>query len=563
MPTAEQQQVREGLIDRLRLDLLGPSTSDEVLVQDRETREGDTPLSRYLVGILYPSNSLVAPEEDDPRNPAGDGDEEDEAPEAPVQMTGIPKPSSIGLSFAVASDVRQLWLEFRCGLYAPVEAMPPSPEGNDTERRRDSEKRKPTILWKRTQIVESITPILGSSGVLKLPRGGRSEWLCRRDGNLLAVSVFLRNTNPGGPGPDHPEQCLYQPEIIVSGVTPENAPIVNRAHRANRAMDDPDLESYRLLYRDRPEFGVGHGCATIWVDRDCPPDRARMIRTELLPVCEVVTTEARGDVGLPGLNIETLASAADGRAIELALSPLADQCQEWIHERRNEVSDLAPAPRPKATEHLDDCEEALRRIREGLDLITTDPLVFEALRFANRAMMLQRQKSVEAANFQRGRGRTYNLAPPAWRPFQIAFFLLNLKGIAAPGAPDREIVDLLWSPAGSGKTEAYLGLAAFTMALRRLRHARNLRPDASGDGGVTVLMRYTLRLRTIQQFQRTATLLCACEVLRRQEPEQLGREPFSIGLWVGGGATPNQMGRAQYYSKGCCPESRGAGLASR
>jgi hypothetical protein len=59
---------------------------------------------------------------------------------------------------------------------------------------------------------------------------------------------------------------------------------------------------------------------------------------------------------------------------------------------------------------------------------------------------------------------------PRWRPFQLAFILMNLAGIADPTHADREVVDLLFFPTGGGKTEAYLGLAAFTLVLRRLRN---------------------------------------------------------------------------------------------
>lgn len=540
MSVTEQMDVREQLVNRLRLDLLGPSNPDEVLRQDREAREGDTPLSRYLLGILYPTDSVVPPEEDDFANDGAEG-EEDDAPETTIPIAGIPKPSSIGLSFAVSDDTKAIRVEFRYGLYIPSEQSS-APKETEGEQKPGGKKKKPTILWTRKQIAEELAIDLPepSTKYRDLPSGGRGEWLCRNDGGLRVVTVFLRNTNRGGDGPDEPEQCFYQPEIIVRGDKGE-APLVNRAHRASKNVYDPDLESYRLLYRDKPEFAVGHSCATEWDYDGCPPNRAKMVRTELLLAYVISTTEARGGVGLPGLIMEALADAPNGAAVGPLVEPLFEQYGQWIADRRKDVPSLPADLQAKAAEHLDDCNEALRRMRDGLSLIAGDVLVFEAFRFANRAMLMQREKSVEALNYQKGKGRVFDADKPAWRPFQLAFILLNLRGIVTPDSADREIVDLLWFPTGGGKTEAYLGLAAFTMGLRRLRDVTGKRPNVSGDGGVTVLMRYTLRLLTIQQFQRAATLLCACEVLRREAPDRLGRQTFSIGLWVGGGATPNHI----------------------
>ena len=56
-------------------------------------------------------------------------------------------------------------------------------------------------------------------------------------------------------------------------------------------------------------------------------------------------------------------------------------------------------------------------------------------------------------------------------------------------------------------------------------------------------MRYTLRLLTVQQFQRAASLICACDAIRR-ERAGLGEAPISLGLYVGGEATPNRAAEA-------------------
>lgn len=97
------------------------------------------------------------------------------------------------------------------------------------------------------------------------------------------------------------------------------------------------------------------------------------------------------------------------------------------------------------------------------------------------------------------------------------------------------MVDLLFFPTGGGKTEAYLGLAAFILVLRRLKHPGIM------SAGVSVIMRYTLRLLTLDQLGRAASLICALELLRRAD-SSLGTWPFEIGLWVGRAATPKRMG---------------------
>ncbi|MCY3923637.1 MAG: helicase-related protein [Chloroflexi bacterium] len=234
-----------------------------------------------------------------------------------------------------------------------------------------------------------------------------------------------------------------------------------------------------------------------------------------------------------------------------SLSEMIDLYESWIADRVREVPTLAPGHQAAARRHLAECTVAARRMREGLALIREPSLIREAFVLANRAILLQQ---VHSAGTTReltydNRARTLVLSEPkrsadplepppgrgAWRPFQIAFLLAAIPSCADQSHRDRELVDLVFFPTGGGKTEAYLGLSAFTVLLRRLRDPQ--------DVGVEVLMRYTLRLLTAQQFQRAASLVCALETIRADRPD-LGNSPFSIGIWVGGDTSPNNRAAA-------------------
>jgi hypothetical protein len=222
-----------------------------------------------------------------------------------------------------------------------------------------------------------------------------------------------------------------------------------------------------------------------------------------------------------------LGALPDGDAVRSALAPIAAHYRDWIARQEEHIAGLPEKRKQTAQQMLHNARFAAERIEHGVEALASDVAALDAFRVANRAVgaAITRRLSIDA---------------PAWRPFQLAFILLNLPGIADPHDINRETVDLLFFPTGGGKTEAYLGLAAFTIVLRRLRH-----PGADGmsGGGVSVVMRYTLRLLTLDQLSRAAGLVCALELEREQAPDQYGAWPFEIGLWVGKAGTPNVMGR--------------------
>ena len=308
--------------------------------------------------------------------------------------------------------------------------------------------------------------------------------------------------------------------------------------------EDPEELSLQLLYLHRQTFAIGHGCAPEWSEPS--NGRTACIRTEVLPTYDlkpVLPTQVEGlDLRMNELasNEPDVASALCGR--------LADEYEDWISEREQEIderSDLSPALKVTAQTHMDNCRECLRRMREGILLFQQNSDVARAFRLMNEAMTMQQIHYAISSQSTRSWVRkpggleierpfdrpSYDDPERTWRPFQLAFILMNLKAVADPACSERDLVDVIWFPTGGGKTEAYLGLSAFTMFLRRLRNPN--------DAGTSILMRYTLRLLTTQQFQRAASLICACEVIRRRELQTLGPERFSIGLWVGGEVTPN------------------------
>ncbi|MGH1555536.1 hypothetical protein ACRAWF_38130 [Streptomyces sp. L7] len=246
--------------------------------------------------------------------------------------------------------------------------------------------------------------------------------------------------------------------------------------------------------------------------------------------------------------------------------PLADGYSTWLQTQREKAVTLPEDLRKAAEAAIDQAEEVCHRIAFGIDVLSTDDDALEAFRFANRAMALQRRNTAIAArragheddpaSYRRAHQEVdeEGKEAAAWRPFQLAFVLLNLASLSAPGHPHRgtgreALVDLLFFPTGGGKTEAYLGLAAYTFALRRLQGIVGSAAEArDGSAGVAVLMRYTLRLLTAQQFQRAAALVSACESAAqrgvRARPA-LGRHPVPYRAVVGTSVSPNWFGEAQ------------------
>lgn len=531
------------LLQRLREELLGPKKgSDEQLPLTTDPRE------EYTTGVLDVADpSVEVRDEIDELEPPppeiSDGlaeDEEDEldplfsvAAFAPA-MDPRRLPCSIGLTFFVQADSRAcLEICASAGRYSKNEGG-----------------------WQRRSQVWSLPPLPmkqwnenfeeGDSG-LRVSVRAREE-KC----GVFRVSVYLLNLgNWAGQTKERPSRFLYQPQLrICLGDGTKLQGLVDGD------IDKLDREEKRmqLLYRNSPVMARGHMCAAVW--REIDPEQELEspfdwidrqphlqkfshcdLRTELLPMLTVPTPVAdwRETLGTaPELSAMKL-SDSEQEALPGVLKPLVLAYERWLEEQHKESASLPESYRKLAEEQLASAREVLARIRDGIELLGADRETYLAFCFANRAVAEQASWS--------------NSRELHWRPFQLGFFLLCLRGLSDPTSTDRTICDLLWFPTGGGKTEAYLALTAFTLGLRRLRHP--------GYDGVGVLSRYTLRLLSIQQFRRALKLITACEMLRVHQcgevtgwrPTQAiesgnwlwGRHRFSAGLWLGSSVTPNQL----------------------
>ena len=515
---------RKKLVEWLRRQLVGPASEDNLRV---------SPLERYQMGVLCPvepgASGLdpAAPGRADEVDAAGLDDEDDETPVGPETPEGrtlalpvrrrryVP-PSAVGFSFFVRGAV-QLSITASAAVYTRTGDRDDQGRFQSLEYERTALGER-VAIWSASGSPEEETLWEGRAGI---DVRGRSFL----DGLVLTVTLFNRQRldrdDPLRPrAQDLAERSLFETRLECA---------VDAGEIAEYPRVDPSLlteeeQELELQYADRRIHAVGHGAAVNWRVEAGRPAR---IRAEFMPAAEVplMTVDTGDDAAL---DMQRLAAAS--RPDELAR--FVAGYGAWTAEQRDAAAGLLVAGEREAAARI--CNRmavALGRMRRAVDLIRTDRIAAESFRLANRAM-LDQMRAADAVE-----GRETEASGYRWRPFQLAFLLTVMESAVREGDEFRDVLDLIWFPTGGGKTEAYLGLVAFLIVWRRLRH------PATGSG-TAAFMRYTLRLLTRQQFERAARMICAMELLRRGHPNRLGAEPIDIGIWVGGEISPNRFAQA-------------------
>lgn len=522
----------------------GVGGDDEVLTQD-------PPITTYPVGVLFPRPSTEEAEEEFAAVRAEDDglddvpvqrrlDVEDHGPDLGVALATNRRPSSMGLTFAVDPALSPtILVTTEAAAYDPIDPQGRPISAKRAEARSTSDQSE---HWRRRPLaLRPVTIDVTRTGMFRpdpLGDGVELRALVRPPSGpdaTVTVTVTLINEKRVGEHELQDAFSLYQPRLTVTCPNGERA-FVERP--ATRGPVDPEQGASRLLHRYAPTFAMGHGCAADWdwtpAPVGAPPaERSAVaaLRTEFVPTHDVLLTDSNPEIDDSALTMQGLASGADSDVLG-ALDDLLTGYERWIGSKAKEVDTLKGTSfEAPAREQVKQCRQALVRMRSGVQVLRDEPDALKAFRLANLAMARQRARGEWIRN---GHVGSPDDSAGRWRPFQVSFMLLCLEGIVDPTHPDHEIADLLWFPTGGGKTEAYLGLIAFITFLRRMRLKER-------GAGVTVLMRYTLRLLTLQQFERATALICAMERIRIEHVATLGTEPISIGMWVGQSATPNKL----------------------
>lgn len=368
-------------------------------------------------------------------------------------------------------------------------------------------------------------------------------------GGQRYLRVLMQNATKNVPQGENAN--IFQAQLCVSSpdLTPYSEP--------QTSTIDDEFNINENLYSEEKFYGKGVNCAVEWESGECAPT---WVKTTYSPSVNVrsfdqKTNDSKIREACTVHNI-SLWGKSDMDVIAL-LENFVLSYEQWATRQKT-----LGCGDPMLNGILQAQDNLKARLAENIQYLKNNPRAFWCFRLANSAMYIQMLLGRDPA-FKKGRDKSefnktdsffntgcwdefvkgnYTLKPEYY-PFQLAFMLMNVKSTFESGDSYRnDSVDLIWFPTGGGKTEAYLALTALTIAERRTRTS-TLNTD-----GVAVIMRYTLRLLTAQQFERASFLICALEYLRNTLSSKsmpfsnynLGSE-ISLGMWIGKASSPNKI----------------------
>ncbi len=509
---------RSRLVKWIRKQLIGPASAEDL------TKEYH-PIDRYPTGTLFPiipGEEGLDPADNDEAyaDPANTDTNEDQEAQPTAKARRYTPPSSVGFSFYAEGE----HIEFQAGF---------SVSRYRRTGERDEQGRFKGFSYERNVIhpgAETLSFTIDAStkravfndrkGVLE--GHGALDILYRpfHKGWIITISLLNKQQLPEIT-PTYKQQLSELTFFEVELRCFLDAGQIGIYPRVDKNLLSEEEQELELQYKHRHIYAVGHGAAVDWREEK---SRVREIWADFIPAVEVpqVTADTSDD---QALSLFRLTQIGKDSSVLGDLQAFVEGYAVWIMKQKEVANTLDPDEAEPAGRILKRMQTTQKRMQHGVAFLLSNATATQAFRITNQAMLDQMQQSDQIA------GKTKGKSAYRWRPFQLAFLLTVIESSAIEDNNFRDTVDLIWFPTGGGKTEAYLGLLAFLIVWRRLKHTGSY-------GGTAVLMRYTLRLLTTQQFTRATKIICALELIRRRHPE-LGDEPITVGMWVGEATSSN------------------------
>ena len=578
--------MRGELIEEMIKEVYGPREGSEEIMKElidkkdikpeADEFKNENPFDEYITGVIIPQKwksksekGVQDPESEqlkitDTEGKEDESFEENITLEFPSELDPQMRSKSFGISFIVNTNCPSFKLCATWGMYEKT-----------TEEN--------VNIWKRNPYCETFDITLDSDG--NYP----PEWIYgnKDDGISLNIKKIYLNENSTHVTvtmvnhldiKDNDDfnkliaKSLYQPSIRINlNEGTELKPLT-------QIYEGEDKELH-FIYRNRPVLARGHMCSAIWKKLDYVSEFESVVlwpdgdyfgkKTEKFKIPDI-RSEFTPIYPMPSPSYDLPEEYQDGELtlsaldlsetwdqIDTTLFPLLDKYKSWISTNKSNISKYNKSEKAIAQNLIDKQDKAIYRMHNGIKILKENKDARLAFCFANKAIHTQSEwkkwvKDKKQVNKGKINEENKNKGFK-WKPFQLAFLLMNIESIYDSESDDRDVLDLLWIPTGGGKTEAYLAIMAFTISLRRIKSLKG----KSNGGGTSIISRYTLRLLTIQQFRRTLRMITAAEYLRINEsngkhgwrPKDCnmdndwiyGSARFSVGMWVGSGVSPNHL----------------------
>ena len=478
---------RKQLLELVEKEFIGPDPIDWEGYKQTNGEEiliSDPPRTRYIAGILYPQEiseeeTSGVEEEFQAMNQSEDETCTEHVPSPKLKVTSEYLEAAEEL-INRSNAYRQSAISLTCALHDGDSISVKVSAGKYTTRTMtDSRTGKEVSHYLRTAIkwnnnAQSIDLPTASEGIIKIIIPDtmlKFDVTYRYRKGKCNIYTFTLENSIIRPAAFKDDECYFQTKFELKsqkGFCP--MPEVQRIN-----IHDEDYLSNQLLYRDIRNYAIGHGCAADWDESN---GIVTTIRTETFPSYEVKPIVPSTIEGVT-LEMRKYGPEGDFESNIRELYLMCDKYEAWISDREKQAESLnADYERTDyqqtAERHLKNCRKCLGRMREGIVLLENNEMVRIAFQYMNLAMIMQQlhynlplQKWESDSDDNLYLDDAVSELPDPyndstwygnkerygkWRPFQLAFVLMNLKSMLQRDCEERSIIDLIWFPTGGGKT---------------------------------------------------------------------------------------------------------------